>query len=114
MKALSLKQPWAEHVVSGRKTIEVRKWNTSFRGKFYVHASGTEKSEFPTRAIVGTAVLVEVKKYTGLDEFLRDRDKHLAGPEWFKNPCYGFVLKDAERIKPTACKGALNFFEPTF
>jgi len=39
MKALSLKQPFAELIVSGKKTIELRNWNTKFRGKFLVHAS---------------------------------------------------------------------------
>jgi hypothetical protein len=39
MKCLSLKQPYAELLISGKKTIELRKWNTSFRGKFLVHAS---------------------------------------------------------------------------
>ena len=39
MKCLSLKQPYTEPLVSGKKTIELRNWNTSFRGKFLVHAS---------------------------------------------------------------------------
>lgn len=39
VKALSLKQPWAELVVSGKKIIEIRKWNTKFRGEFLIHAS---------------------------------------------------------------------------
>jgi hypothetical protein len=39
MKCLSLKQPFAELLVSGKKTIELRKWNTKFRGKFLIHAS---------------------------------------------------------------------------
>jgi len=38
-KCLSLRQPYAELIVSGRKTIELRKWNTRFRGEFLVHAS---------------------------------------------------------------------------
>ena len=38
-KCLSLKQPFAELLVSGMKTIEVRKWKTKFRGQFLVHAS---------------------------------------------------------------------------
>ena len=38
-KCLSLRQPYAELVVSGRKTIELRKWNTRFRGEFLIHAS---------------------------------------------------------------------------
>ena len=39
MKCLSLKQPYAEPLVSGKKTIGLRSWNTHFRGKFLVHAS---------------------------------------------------------------------------
>ncbi len=39
MKCLSLKQPFAELLVSGKKTIELRKWNTKFRGKFLMHDS---------------------------------------------------------------------------
>jgi ASCH domain len=37
-KCLSIRQPYAELVVSGRKTIELRKWITRFRGEFLVHA----------------------------------------------------------------------------
>lgn len=39
MKTLSLKQPFAELILSGKKKIELRKWNTSFRGEFLIHAS---------------------------------------------------------------------------
>jgi hypothetical protein len=36
---LSLRQPYAELVVDGRKIIETRRWNTNFRGIFLIHAS---------------------------------------------------------------------------
>ena len=39
MKCLSLKQPSADLLALGDKTIELRKWNTKFRGIFLVHAS---------------------------------------------------------------------------
>jgi hypothetical protein len=39
MKALSFKQPWAELVLQGKKKIEIRRWNTNFRGEFLIHAS---------------------------------------------------------------------------
>jgi len=39
MKALSLKQPWPELILQGKKKIEIRKWNTNFRGEFLIHAS---------------------------------------------------------------------------
>jgi len=35
----SLKQPVAELLVSGKRTVELRKWNTKFRGKFLIDAS---------------------------------------------------------------------------
>ncbi|MFB5600849.1 MAG: ASCH domain-containing protein [Nitrososphaeraceae archaeon] len=34
MKCLSLKQPFAYLLANGEKTIEFRKWNTSFRVNF--------------------------------------------------------------------------------
>ena len=39
MKCLSICQPFAELIVQGKKTIELRKWNTKFRGEFLVHAA---------------------------------------------------------------------------
>ena len=39
MKCLSLKQPFADLLALGEKTVELRKWNTKFRGKFLIHAS---------------------------------------------------------------------------
>src|SRR5437660_10673309 len=37
--ALSLKQPWAALLVSGHKTIEVRRWPTTRRGHVLIHAA---------------------------------------------------------------------------
>lgn len=41
MKALSVKQPWAELIDSGRKTIETRTWHTKYRGPLLICASQT-------------------------------------------------------------------------
>lgn len=41
MKALTIKQPWASLIASGIKDIENRTWRTNFRGRIYIHASGT-------------------------------------------------------------------------
>lgn len=45
MKCLSLRQSYAELLVSGKKTVELRKWNTKFRGKFLIHASKNVNKE---------------------------------------------------------------------
>jgi hypothetical protein len=39
MKCFSLKQPYSDLLVVGEKTIELREWNTKFRGEFLIHAS---------------------------------------------------------------------------
>lgn len=109
MKDLSLKQPWAELM------IETRKWNTNFRGKFYIHASKNVDFEYCkkmgfnnllTGVLIGTADLVDVKEYKNQKEFDSDYDKHFA-----KNLVrYGFILKNVKRIKPVPAKGQLNFW----
>lgn len=43
MKALSIKQPWAQLIASGIKDIENRTWKTHFRGRIFIHASGDLK-----------------------------------------------------------------------
>jgi hypothetical protein len=39
MKTLSIKQPFAELICRGIKTIENRSWDTKYRGKLLIHAS---------------------------------------------------------------------------
>jgi ASCH domain len=88
MNCLSLKQPYAELLVSGKKTIELRNWNTSFRGKFLVHASknidkkrldflGIDYNRLTLGAIIGSAVLYDVKQYRHKIELELDKNKHL-------------------------------------
>ncbi len=116
MKALSLKQPFAELILQGRKKIELRKWNTKFRGEFLIHASKKpdEKSmkkfgfdSLPLGCIVGKATLKDVKIYKDNEEFKNDKNLHLASEEWGS---YGFILSNIQRIKQIPCKGSLRFW----
>ena len=118
MKALSLKQPWAELILQGRKKIEVRKWNTKFKGEFLIHTSkifdkkAMKKFGFidlPCGFIVGKAKLINVKNYgSNKSKFNEDKNLHLATTDFGK---FGFVLSDVRRIKPIPAKGKLNFWE---
>ncbi|MBA7617100.1 hypothetical protein ES703_24410 [subsurface metagenome] len=118
MKALSLKQPWAELILQGRKKIELRKWNTNLRGEFLIHSSKIPDkknmkifgfNDLLCGFIIGKAKLINVKNYKKRkDEFNADKDKHLATKDW---GAYGFVLSDVRRIKPIPAKGKLNFWE---
>ncbi len=122
MKCLSLRQPYAELVVLGKKTIELRKWNTHFRGRFLVHASKTVDSRacarfrirpetLATGAIIGKATLFWVKKYGSRKEFVADARRHLARYEEYGTSRYAFLLKDPIRLRrPISYRGSLNFF----
>ena len=116
MKALSLKQHWAELILQARKNIELRRWNTNFRGEFLIHASKNPDknamAEFgftnlPFGKIVGKANLISVKRYSDEKEFDKDKKLHLANKDWGN---YGFILKNVTRIKPISAKGQLNFW----
>ncbi len=116
-----MKQPFAELLISGRKKIEVRSWNTRFRGPFLVHASlnpdikacssmGISPGNVARGAVIGKAVLYGVKEYKSVEEFLADKDLHFAAD--YINPRYGFMIKDPVRFgKPIPAKGRLNFFD---
>lgn len=39
MKCLSVKQPFANLIASGKKKIEIRSWKTSYRGELLIYAS---------------------------------------------------------------------------
>lgn len=122
MKVLSLKQPWAELVVSGRKKIETRKWNTSFRGEFFVHASknidaeeckrfGLDPKKIERGGIIGRVTLKDVTIYIRRSDFEKDKHLHRAGLRWFTKPTYGFILENPARTEFIPLKGQLGFFD---
>ena len=121
MKCLSICQPFAELVISGRKTIELRNWNTKYRGEFLIHAPlkiRTEDcvrlkitNELKTGVIVGKAELYDVKKYQSFEEIKQDQKFHWAKRKFYKN-CFGFLVKNPKRFMiPIPYKGRLGFFD---
>jgi predicted transcriptional regulator len=121
LKCLSVSQPFANLIVQGKKTIELRKWNTNFRGEFFVHAPLKIRTkdckrlkineELVTGAIIGKVELIDVKKYNSKKEIISDKKFHFADKE-FQNSIYGFLLKNPKFFRvPIPCKGKLGFFE---
>ena len=122
MKCLSVCQPFAELIVDGKKTIELRKWNTKFRGEFLIHAAKSVLREdckrmkispetMVTGAIIGKVSLVDVKKYNSDKELDADKKKHYAKTNVTKNK-YGFILENPKKLRvPIEYSGKLNFFE---
>ncbi len=121
MKCLSVSQPFADLIVSGKKTIELRKWNTNFRGEFLVHSPLKIRTndckrlkilkKLVTGAIIGKVEIIDVKKYNSKSEIKADYKKHLASTDFFNNK-YGFVLKNPKSFRiPIPYKGKLGFFD---
>ena len=121
MKCLSVCQPFAKLIVQGKKTIELRKWNTKFRGEFLVHAPQKIrlddckrlkiKPEMTVGAIIGKVELIDVKEYENSTQIKIDLKKHLALNDISENK-YGFILQNPKELKiPIPCSGQLNFFE---
>lgn|SRR5215467_2209375 len=123
MKCLSLRQPYAYLLASGKKTIELRNWNSRFRGKFLIHSSKNVDSErskslgidnrmLTQGAIIGIALLYGVKRYKNKTELEADYPKHYADIKKFGSCMYGFMVKNANRFQsPIPYPGKLNFFE---
>lgn len=71
--AISIHQPWATLIVLGLKSVEVRKWSTSYRGRLFVHASKQidhmALKRFPVDnlslgCLVGTVELAKIEPLT--------------------------------------------------
>ena len=121
MKCLSVSQPFADLIISRKKTIELRNWNTNFRGEFLIHAPLKIRKEdckrlkinekLITGVIVGKVELYDVKKYDSIKEIKEDQKFHFASKK-FQDKTFGFMLKNAKSFRiPIPWKGQLGFFE---
>lgn len=120
MKCLSVCQPFADLIVARKKTIELRSWNTKFRGEFLVHAPAKVIiqdcnrlgiADCITSVIIGRAELYGVKTYCSARELAADKRHHFAKKR-FPDVRYGFLLKNAKALRvPIPYKGSLGFFE---
>ena len=121
MKCLSVSQPFAELIILGKKTIELRKWNTNYRGELLIHAPLKIRKEdakrlkidkkFVTGAIVGKVEIYDVKKYDSQKQVKSDQKFHFASKN-FHDRTYGFLLKNAKAFRvPIPYKGQLGLFE---
>ena len=124
MKCLSLKQPYADLLAFGEKTIELRKWNTKFRGEFLIHASKNidiqacerldiDIDKLTLGAIIGSAFLYDFKEYSNQEEFNKDKQKHFSiVTKYFDGYKYGFLIRNARMFKKSIpYPGKLRFFE---
>jgi hypothetical protein len=107
-KVLTIRQPWAHLIVAGIKPVENRVWRTDYRGPILIHAAqiydGTPdlEREFdidPARldygAVIGIAQLTDI--------VTEHPSQFFVGP-------YGWVLEDAQPVKPVPLRGQQRLF----
>jgi hypothetical protein len=131
MKAISVRQPYAGLIVQGEKTIEMRTWQTSYRGSLLI-CSGTSRTinipnreeraafdaEFPRGVAVGIVDLVCIRKfnvkdaeYTG-EPFICELVREEFKPEDMADyDGFSWILENPRKIKPFPVKGKLMLFD---
>jgi hypothetical protein len=113
MKALSVKQPWAELIASGRKRWEMRTWSTRYRGPLLIVA-GARVADSPdalrhsARGPVASAiVLVELVDVRPVKQAWYSQNARCnVGPGDF-----AWVLQRPRRVPPVPVKGRLGLFD---
>jgi ASCH domain len=133
MKCLSLKQPFATLVITGRKRVETRSWPTTHRGPLAIQAtrqldaearSLCEREPFrtvlesvgyrridrlPLGALLGT---VEVTGCRPTEEVDVDPASDEAAFGDFRPGRWGWLFAEPTRLlKPLPCKGQLGLFD---
>jgi hypothetical protein len=129
MKALSIQHPWVDAILAGEKTIEIRSWETTYRGEFLLHASkawGKKQRDlfgfiereyklklpFPEHAgqngIVGIATLESIRSLGGRGSIRKEARAALAEPADLGLP--GWRLINVRALDFIPCAGALKLF----
>jgi hypothetical protein len=123
MKAISLKQPWADLIKSGAKTIETRVWKTDYRGDLLICSSQKvdkeameyfrwlfaehELDDIKLGHAICVAELFDCRLMTKDDETQALCDVYGLG-RW---KAKSFLLRNIRPIKPFPIKGQLNIFD---
>ncbi len=102
VKAVSVKQPWANLIASGQKTIETRTWSTNYRGELLIVSSKSPRIA-PAGFGLAIAALVECRPMAKHDEAAACCDVYPNAQAW--------VLEDIRRIDPFPVSGRLGLYE---
>jgi len=105
MKAISIKQPWVDLILSGRKTIETRFWKTNLLGDYLICCS-----KYPESPLSGKAVAVIT--FTKIRKMLpEDEAKSCV---LYSNKLYAWEIENVRLIKPFSVIGKPGIFQVHF
>lgn len=123
MKALTIKQPWANLIIEGYKRYEFRSWRTKYRGKILIHAGLTLEKDMQKRFeeynldykcgyIIGEAEIVDCIKVDekfnnelrNINPLVYGRSNHVEN--------YAWKLENIKKYdRPIKCKGKLSLWD---
>ena len=115
---LSIRQPWAELVISGRKPIEIRSWSTRYRGRIWIHAAQHVDQQLDERyglsslfrgGFIGSVELTSIEPFDS-KRWESWKHRHLdEGP--YKIGLFAWILVHPRRFNsPIQAPGQTNLF----
>lgn len=119
--AISIRQPWAELILCGRKTVEIRSWSTEYRGPLWIHTglkgspelerafgfSGLFKGGYVGRVVLSAIVPLDRNRWETW------KMKH-CDPGNYKPGLYAWILSSPHRLRsPIPSTGRLGLFYPS-
>lgn len=139
MKALSIRQPWAWLIATGRKDIENRIWKTNYRGKFLIHAGKSfdwnffywvEDNKFNNNAVMAANAVVThfgiefgISRNASKITKAKDEFGAIIGQAelvycfkncksiWAENEFWHWKISNPVTVAPIPHKGQLGLFE---
>ncbi len=104
--AISLRQPWANLIARGEKTIETRTWARDHRGDLVICSSLKGDPGFEKMEPAGMALcIVELYKIEPMTEEHEDA----AYCDWEPGK-FSWFLRNIRRVKPVPVKGRLGIY----
>lgn len=112
MKAISIKQPWASLIATGRKTIELRSWPITYRGPLVIVSSASpDRAELrrfdlasaPLGVTVAVVDVIDVRPASASDAAAA-----FSAPE---PGDYAWCLADVRPVEPVRIRGRLGLYD---
>ena len=102
MKAISVKQPWANMIRWGQKTIETRTWYTPYRGELLIVSSATPKI-MPAGCALALVDMVDCRRMVTSDQAYACCEIY--------DSAFAWIFRDIRPIRPVKIKGRLGIYE---
>jgi len=108
VRAITIRQPWAELIVRGEKDVENRSWRTHHRGPLLIHAGAQAyRDSFAEHHVPDDA---ERSAIIGIVEVVDCKQERTSA--WHQEGSWGWYLARAKRfLKPIPMKGQRGLFE---